>query len=199
LACLRKPADAGSPKLCAKPADRLRQGAGRSMSRRVYTRTASGKTKRRRSRHGPPFIQLFHWMIDLPVWHSLSPRAVVAYLELARRYNGSNNGWLHLSVRELARAWNWSRASAGRAIEELVEKGFVEITRASGFNMKDRKRQAAEYRLTVLFCDCTRQPASKTFTKWEAATSRSQDAENISRSQNMSHHGLTGETVTPKH
>jgi MarR family protein len=154
------------------------------MSRRVYTRTASGKTKRRRSRHGPPFIQLFHWMIDLPVWHSLSPRAVVAYLELARRYNGSNNGWLHLSVRELARAWNWSRASAGRAIEELVEKGFVEITRASGFNMKDRKRQAAEYRLTVLFCDCTRQPASKTFTKWEAATSRSQDAENISRSQN---------------
>ena len=96
------------------------------MSHSVYTRTSGGRTKRCKGRHGSPFIQLFHWMIDLPVWHSLSPRAVVAYLEFARRYNGSNNGWLHLSVRELARAWNWSSASAGRAIEELVNKGFVE-------------------------------------------------------------------------
>src|SRR5215467_15453669 len=71
-------------------------------------------------------------------------RPLAAYLELARRYNGSNNGTLHLSARELARAWNWSRASAARAIEELVEKGFVEITRASGFNLKDHKRQATD-------------------------------------------------------
>src|SRR5262249_15594546 len=133
------------------------------MNSSVYTRTASGRTKRRKRRGGPTFVQLFHWMLDLPVWHSLSPRAVVAYLELARRYNGSNNGWLHLSVRELARAWHWSRASAARAIEELVERGFVEITRASGFNVKDRKRQAAECRLTVFFCDRTRQPASKSY------------------------------------
>jgi DNA-binding transcriptional regulator YhcF (GntR family) len=114
----------------------------------------------------------------------LSPRAVVAYLELARRYNGSNNGWLHLSVRELARAWNWSRASAARAIGELVEKGFVEITRASGFNVKDRKRQAAEYRLTVFFCDRTRQPASKTFTKCKPEATTHETLKNISRSQN---------------
>jgi len=154
------------------------------MSHSVYTRTSSGKTKRRKSRHSPPFIQLFHWMVDLPVWHSLSPRAVVAYLELARRYNGSNNGWLHLSVRELASAWSCSRASAARAIEELVEKGFVEITRASGFNVKDRKRQAAEYRLTVFFCDRTRQPASKSFTKWKPQPPTRKMLINISRSQN---------------
>ena len=154
------------------------------MSRSVYTRTAGGRTKRRKHKGGPTFIQLFHWMVDLPAWHSLSPRAVVAYLELARRYNGSNNGWLHLSVRELARAWNWSRASAARAIEELVEKGFVEITRASGFNVKDRKRQAAEYRLTVFFCDRTRQPASKTFTKWKPQPPAHKTLRNISRSQN---------------
>ena len=154
------------------------------MSRSGYTRTSSGRTKRRKGRHGPPFIQLFHWMLDLPVWHSLSPRAVVAYLELARRYNGSNNGWLHLSVRELARAWNWSKASAGRAIEELVEKGFVEITRASGFNVKDRKGQAAEYRLTVFFCDRTQKAASKTFTKSKAQPPTRKTLKNISRSQN---------------
>jgi DNA-binding transcriptional regulator YhcF (GntR family) len=159
------------------------------MTSSAYTRTASGRTKRRRRGQGPTFIQLFHWMVDLPVWHSLSPRAVVAYLELARRYNGNNNGTLHLSVRELARAWNWSRASAARAIEELVDKGFTEITRDSGFNLKDRKRQATEYRLTVLFCDLTRQPASKTFTKWKPERLTTETLENISRSQP---HAATG-------
>ena len=135
------------------------------MTSSVYTRTASGRTKRRRHGQGPTFIQLFHWMVDLPVWHSLSPRAVVAY-------------------RELARAWNWSKASAARAIEELVNKGFIEITCNSGFNLKDRKRQATEYRLTVLFCDLTGQPASKTFTKWKPERLTNETLENISRSQN---------------
>jgi len=152
------------------------------MSRSIFTRTASGKTKRRRRGSGPPFIQLFHWMVDMPAWHSLSPRAVVAYLEIGRRYNGTNNGSLHLSARELARTWNWSKTSAAEAIEELVEKGFIEVTRASGFNMKDRKRQATEYRLTVLFCDLTRQPPSKAFTKWTPERPPQRTEENISRS-----------------
>jgi DNA-binding transcriptional MocR family regulator len=144
---------------------------------KTFTRTAGGRTKRRRQGGGQTFIQMFHWMVDMPVWHSLSARAVVAYLELARRYNGTNNGSLHLSARELAQAWNWSKGAASYAIKELVEKGFIEITRASGFNVKDRKRQATEYRLTVFFCDRTRQPASKTFTKWRPP-------ENISRFKN---------------
>jgi hypothetical protein len=147
------------------------------MSRSAFTRTASGKTKRRKGNGGARFVQLFHWMLKMPVWHSLSPRAVVAYLELARRYDGTNNGSLHLSARELAQAWNWSKGAASYAIKELVEKGFIEITRASGFNVKDRKRQAAEYRLTACFCDRTRRSASKTFTKWRPP-------ENISRFKN---------------
>ena len=152
------------------------------MSRSAFTRTASGKTKQRRKGNGPRFAQLFHWMIRMPVWHSLSPRAVVAYLELAGRYDGTNNGSLHLSARELARAWNWSKTSAAEAIEELVEKGFVEITRASGFNVKDHKRQATEYRLTVFFCDRTRQPGSRAFTKWAPERPPQRTEENISRS-----------------
>jgi hypothetical protein len=156
------------------------------MSRSGFTRTASGKTKQRRKGNGFRFIQLFHWMIGMPVWHSLSPRAVVAYLELAGRYDGTNNGSLHLSALELARAWNWSKTSAAEAIEELVEKGFIEITRASGFNVKDRKRQAAEYRLTVFFCNLTQQPGSRAFTKWAPERppqrTREQAEENISRS-----------------
>jgi hypothetical protein len=148
---------------------------------RTFTRTAGGKTKRRRHGGGPTFIQMFHWMVDMPVWRSLSPRAVVAYLELARRYNGTNNGNIHLSARELAEAWGWSKDAAACAIRELIEKGFIEVTHASGFNVKDRKRQATEYRLTVFFCDRTRQPASKSFTKWGPPKSPEKI---ISRSEN---------------
>jgi MarR family len=147
------------------------------MSKSVYTRTASGKTIRKKGERGPRFVQLFHWMINMPVWHSLSPRAVVAYLEFAKRYDGTNNGRLHLSARELAEAWNWSKGAASYAIKELVEKGFIEITRTSGFNVKDRKRQAAEYRLTAFFCNLTQRSASKTFSKWRPP-------ENISRFKN---------------
>jgi hypothetical protein len=148
---------------------------------RTFTRTAGGRTKRRRRGDGPTFIQMFHWVVDMPVWHSLSPRAVVAYLELARRYNGTNNGSLHLSARELAEAWGWSKDAAACAIRELLEKGFVEVTRASGFNVKDRKRQATEYRLTTFFCNRTQQSASKTFTKWRPPKSPD---DIISRSEN---------------
>jgi hypothetical protein len=163
------------------------------MTNSVYTRTASGKTKhRRKGERGPRFVQLFHWMTNMPVWHSLSPRAVVAYLELAKRYDGTNNGRLHLSARELAEAWGWSKAQAARAIRELVEKGFIEITRTSGFNVKDRKRQAAEYRLTACFCDLTQRSASKTFTKWRPPEP---SEKNISRSQNVT---LTVSPMRPR-
>jgi hypothetical protein len=153
------------------------------MSKSVYTRTASGKTKHRRTgERGPRFVQLFHWMINMPVWHSLSPRAVVAYLEFAKRYDGTNNGRLHLSARELAEAWDWSKDAAACAIRELVEKGFIEITKASGFSVKDRKRQAAEYRLTAFFCNLTQRSASKTFSKWRPPEP---SKKNISRSENQ--------------
>src|SRR5262249_48792510 len=81
-------------------------------------------------------------------------------------------GQLHefLSARELAELHGCSKTSASEAIRELVEKGFVEILRSSGFNVKDKKRQASEYRLTLFPCDVKRQPASKAFMKWRPET-----------------------------
>ena len=45
--------------------------------------------------------------------------------------------------------------------------GFVEVVKPSGFNVKDRRRQAAEYRLTMHHCDVTRAPPSKAFMRWQ--------------------------------
>jgi hypothetical protein len=139
------------------------------MSNSRWKTNAYGTTvRRKRNRHSARFVQLFHWMLDTPAWCSLSPWAVVAYLELARRYNGVNNGELHLATRELAKRCGCSQRTAARATTELVAKGFVEITRQSGFNVKDRRRQATEYRLTVLFCDLTKKPGSSAFRRWRS-------------------------------
>jgi hypothetical protein len=138
------------------------------MSNSKWKRNAQGKTVKRRNRHGPKFVRLFHWMMDTPAWHSLSGWAMAAYLDLARHYNGTNNGELYLSVRKFAEGRECSPATAARVITELVDKGFIEITRNSGFNVKDHKRQARTFRLTVFFCDLTKRPASNTFTKWKS-------------------------------
>jgi len=157
-----------------------------------WKNNANGRTvRRRRNKHGPKFIRLFHWMTDTPAWHSLSGWAIAAYIDLARHYNGINNGELCLSAREFAIGRQCSRQTATRAITELVEKGFVEITRDSGFNVKDRRRQARQYRLTVFFCDLTKQPASNAFTKWRPEPA----AEKHFTASPRGHQRLTGEAV----
>ena len=162
------------------------------MSNKTWARTGGGKTKRRRN-NGPTFIQLFHWMIRTPACRSLSSNAVAAWIELANRYDGTNNGRLHLSCRELAELRpDMSPSTAARAFRELVDIGFAHPVRASGFNVKDRKRQATEYALTHLFCNATGRPASKEFASWKPkATPPVARSENISRC----HHRDT--TVSP--
>jgi DNA-binding transcriptional regulator YhcF (GntR family) len=161
------------------------------MSRSRWKHNASGKTVRRRNRHGPKFVRLFHWMLDTPAWRSLSGWAMAAYLDLAANYNGTNNGELYLPIRKFTEGRDCSPATAARAINELVDKGFVEITRNSGFNIKSHKRQARTFRLTVFFCDLTKSAASNTFTKWKPAEKHSSVSQ-------VRHLGLTGENKAPR-
>jgi hypothetical protein len=140
------------------------------MSHSVYRLTPDGRTMRRRkSKTRGGFVQLPKYMVTSLAWRSLSGLAVIAFVELSRRYSGNNNGTLHLSARELAELHHCSKTSAWRAICELAEKGFIEVVTASGFSVKDKKRQAAEYRLTLFPCDVAQQPASRAFMQWQAA------------------------------
>lgn len=114
-----------------------------------------------RSTNGPPFVQLFHYMLDSPAWLSLSLPARAAFVELARRYNGANNGLIGMSATELGERIGKSKATAARALNELEEKGFVAVTKVGTFRRKDR--QASEYRLTLHRCDVSLHPPSKDF------------------------------------
>lgn len=91
------------------------------------------------------FVMLRHDVTGSPAFLSLSPVAVAVLIQVRRRYNGSNNGEIPLSVREAAGLVNVSPDTAGRAFKELVAKGFLVSTRKSTFANKKMSRR---WRLT---------------------------------------------------
>jgi biotin operon repressor len=114
------------------------------MSRRNST-DRTGRSKKA-ARH----VRLYYWMMATPAWKSLSGNQRAIYVEMAARYNGSNNGRIHFSTREAASAVHISRATAWRALVVLQECGFIVQTTRGGFNVKNKQRQAPEWRCPPL-------------------------------------------------
>jgi hypothetical protein len=96
------------------------------------------------------YVQLHHWMLDCPAYASLRPMPRALLIELARRFNGSNNGEIGLGEREAAaRLAVADRKAVRRAFSELESAGFIVKTRAGAFNVKAADgRRASEWRLT---------------------------------------------------
>jgi hypothetical protein len=126
----------------------------------------SSKNRKGRTKNNfGPFVPLPHFMLDSAAWKSLRPPNQSTYIAIARLYNGTNNGRLAISNRMLAERITYSRATAKRSVDELVEKGFIEIVTAGSFGCK--RKFATEYRLTILMCDVTKDLPSKAFMKWK--------------------------------
>jgi DNA-binding MarR family transcriptional regulator len=178
----------------------------------------SMKTKLRRKQgrksNGPSFVQLFKYMLKSPAWLALSATAKAAYVQIALRYDGINNGTIALGVRTLAQELNCSRATAARALIELEDAGFIETAKLGSFT---RKRMASEYRLTTFRCDLTGELPSKKFMRRQAQPTVSPRAPIVSPESHspqnnslQSHqrayradlaeaHSLTGETLIESH
>jgi hypothetical protein len=150
----------------------------------------SMKTKLRRKQgrksSGLPFVQLFKYMLRSPAWLALSATAKAAYVQLASRYDGVNNGTLALSARTLAHELNVSQSTARRALIELEDAGFIETAKIGAFARRNRK--ASEYRLTAYRCDVTGELPTKKFmrsvlpdTIGEVPTMKPWEAERTSR------------------
>jgi MarR family len=143
------------------------------------------RRKQGRKRTGPPFVQLYKYMLRCPAWLALSATAQAAYVRLALRYDGVNNGMLALSVRGLAQELNCDKATASRALRELEDAGFIECVKIGSFTRRNRK--ASEYRLTAFRCDVTGELPTKKFmrikdTIGELPTLKPWEAEGIGRS-----------------
>ncbi|MEP6968408.1 MAG: helix-turn-helix domain-containing protein [Pseudomonadota bacterium] len=139
----------------------------------------SKANRKGRSKTGPRFVQMFHYVMDSAAWRSLSPAERTVLLELARRYDGANNGRLAMSERDAARACNISRTTASNAFDRLVECGFIECTQRGAFSVKTRL--AAEWRLTYHRCDRTGATPSKAFLIWKPGMKPPQNAEHGTR------------------
>ena len=61
-------------------------------------------------------------------WASLSPGPRALYIELKRRFNGTNNGDLFLSHRDAALAINVNRNTISGYFAALIDRGFIRLT-----------------------------------------------------------------------
>lgn len=112
----------------------------------------------------PRHVMLFHYMLDSQAWKGLGviPRAV--YLDMAKRYYGTNNGRIGYSIRCAVDELHIGCATAKRALDTLQERGFIVMIKKGAFNMK--QRHATEWRLTAYPCETTNGMATKDFMSW---------------------------------
>jgi len=96
------------------------------------------------------FARLDHRILASNAYRSLSPNARSLLVELVMMHNGENNGSLYLSVRDAAHRMGVADlAAAGRALDDLQELGFIELTLDAYFKVKaSHKSRARCWRLT---------------------------------------------------
>src|SRR5262249_58648087 len=100
--------------------------------RRVMSAKGKGRGRGRQER----YVKLRHWLLSSQAWNSLSGNARALYVELAQRYNGSNNGRIPYSVREAVPALHVSKATLSRLFRELEDHGFIIRTKRGPFSLK---------------------------------------------------------------
>jgi hypothetical protein len=127
-----------------------------------------------RSKCSGRYVQLHEYIERSYAWSRLSPLARCAWLAFGFAFNGSNNGRISMSTRTMADRIGCSSSHAARAIKELCQWGFVDLTKASDFG---KRKRAAEYRLTHLRCDLTGSVPSKRFMRVTDMTTIGEAAE----------------------
>lgn len=79
------------------------------------------------------FCALSFQLVDSMAFRYLSNAGLRVLVLLKRRFNGVNNGSICLSCRDVEKICPMSRTTAGRALKELQQKGFITQTRLGYF------------------------------------------------------------------
>ena len=90
----------------------------------------AGKPYKNSKRGVGRHVQLPEWLQASEAWATLKPGPRALYVELKRRYNGSNNGQIYLSHRDAAAALNVHRNTVGPWFDELQARGFIDLAQA---------------------------------------------------------------------
>lgn len=126
------------------------------MSKRPYKHHKKGA-----GRH----VQLPEWLQASEAWATLPPGPRALYVELKRRYNGSNNGEIILSHRDAAEAINVHRNSIAGYFKALERRGFIYLTKAPHLGPSGVGK-ASVWALDELPTNDKR-PARKAFMSWQ--------------------------------
>ena len=119
-----------------------------------------------RSKGDARHVRLYEHIEKTPAWRDLSGLAAKAWVSIGLMHNGSNNGSIAVSARELGSRIGVHHSSAARAILELERAGFLRCTKAEAF----RSKTASRYRLTHLRDDMTGEPPSKEYNRQGSAS-----------------------------
>jgi hypothetical protein len=161
--------------------------------------------KLRRRGHAERYVSLRYWLLQSSAWRSLPGNARALYVELARRYNGGNNGRIPYSVRQAFQDLHIGKTAAALALQVLQDRGFIVRTKKGSFSMK-AVRDASEWRLTEYPDDLRPNHATKEFMSWQPAEPESNEPPK-SRTRGLWRdrtgtvtrpHGYGGETVDAK-
>lgn len=96
------------------------------------------------------FVRFEHELLESSAYRSLTSNARSLLIELTMIYNGSNNGFIFLSVRDAADRLGVSDVNVARnAFVDLQQAGFLIMTQNSSFDLKySEKSRARCWRLT---------------------------------------------------
>ena len=90
------------------------------------------------------YKKLRHHMLASDAWRALSGSAIKVYLEICRRFNGRNNGQIHLSQADAAKLLFLSKSTVKRSLDALCKMGFIKYATKGSFY----GRRAATFVLT---------------------------------------------------
>ena len=111
------------------------------------------------------FVQLPEWLQKTEAWATLPPGPRALYIELKRRYTGSNNGRISLSHRDAAKALNVHRNTVGPWFKELEARGFIVMVQGHYLGPSGIGK-TSHWLLTELASDDMKAP-SKAFASWQ--------------------------------
>ena len=124
----------------------------------------SKANRKGRSKSRGKFVMLMDYTTNCEAWRDLKPAAINVYLLIAMRYNGANNGFIGLSVRDAARLAHIAPGTAQKAFQTLQDHGFIKCRKKGAFSVKHR--HASEWELTCWSAK-TGKPATHDYRKWK--------------------------------
>lgn len=155
------------------------------------------KPYKRQKKGAGRHVQLPEWLQATEAWATLPPGPRALYIELKRRFNGTNNGQIFLSHRDAATALSVHRNTVGPWFKELERRGFIRMTKGPHLGAEGHGK-AAQWALCEMPTSDGK-PHDLTFRQWQQkekpGTKSMPDRHNIRASDRQPVDG-EGETVT---